>query len=370
MIKTIKIRIKDKHITFLKKMSQSVNFLFNYVNDLSFRIIQREYRFPNYNELEKYTSGSNNLINLHSQTIQCVVKEYVRKRIQFKKRILKWRKTFGSRRNLGWVPFNTKCVSLKSGQLYFNGHYLKIWDSYNLSQYQFKNGCFNEDSRGRWYCNIVVEIKNENPKGTGSIGIDLGLKEVATCSDGTFMSNERFYRSMEGKLAVAQRAKNMKQVKNIHAKIKNRRLDALQKFTTTLVKNNALIVVGDISSKKFTKTKMAKSVYDAGWGIIKTLLEYKCADADSIFLEVNEKNTTRTCHSCKSVTGPQGLDGLRIRVWTCHVCGDVHERDVNAAKNILAVGHGRLIGNSIFKSKMSTGEDFNHINYPTINGAC
>jgi putative transposase len=342
MIKTLKFRIKDKHAPILNEMARSVNFVFNYVNDLSSRIIKEKYRFPNYYELEKYTAKSGKFLNLHSQTVQCIVKEYVQRRIQFKKRILKWRKSGGSRKSLGWIPFNTKAVSLKHGQLYINGNYFKIWDSYGLSQYKFKNGSFNEDSRGRWYCNIVVEVKNEKPKGTGSIGIDLGFKDVATSSDGVILSNERFYRSMEGKLAVAQRANKKQRVKAIHAKIKNRRLDALHKFTTTLVQNNALIVVGDVSSTKLAKTKMAKSVYDAGWGIMKTLLEYKCAHADSIFMEVNERNTTRTCHSCKSLTGPQGLDGLRIRVWTCHVCGDTHERDINAAKNILAVGHDRL----------------------------
>lgn len=342
MIKTLKIRIKDKHVPVLKEMARSVNYVFNYVNELSARIIKEKQRFPNYYELEKYTAGSGKLLNLHSQTVQCIAKEYVQRRVQFKKRILKWRKSGGAKRSLGWIPFNTKAVSLKTGQLYFNGHYFKIWDSYGLSQYQFKNGSFNEDARGRWYCNLVVETKTQKPKGTGSIGIDLGLKEVATCSDGTIMSNERFYRSMEEKLAVAQRARNLTQVRNIHAKIKSRRLDALHKFTTTLVNNNALIVIGDVSSTKLAKTKMAKSVYDAGWGIMKSLLEYKCANASSLFLEVNERNTTRTCHSCKSLTGPQGLDGLRIRVWTCYVCGGTHERDVNAAKNILAVGHGRL----------------------------
>lgn len=342
MIKTLKVRIKDKHAPILNEMARSVNFVFNYVNDLSSRIIKEKRHFPNYYELEKYTAGSGKLLNLHSQTVQCIVKEYVQRRIQFKKRILKWRKTGGSRRSLGWIPFNTKAVSLKNGQLYFNGNHFKIWDSYGLKDYKFKNGSFNEDSRGRWYCNIVVEVKNKKPKGTGSIGIDLGFKDVATSSDGVILSNERFYHSMEGKLAVAQRANKKQRVKAIHAKIKNRRLDALHKFTTNLVKNNAFIVVGNASAKKLAKTNMAKSVYDASWGIFKKLLEYKCADADSYYDEVNETNTTRTCHSCKSLTGPQGLDGLRIRVWTCHVCGDTHERDINAAKNILAVGHDRL----------------------------
>ena len=100
--------------------------------------------------------------------------------------------------------------------------------------------------------------------------------------------------------------------------------------------------VGDVSSTKLVKTKMAKGVLDAGWSQLKTMLEYKCNYANVVFEVVNESYTTVTCSSCQSRTGPQGLSGLRIREWTCTKCGVKHDRDVNAAKNILAAGHCRL----------------------------
>jgi len=99
--------------------------------------------------------------------------------------------------------------------------------------------------------------------------------------------------------------------------------------------------VGDVSSKKLIKTRMAKSVHDAGWHMLKTILEYKCDYAGVVFEVVNEMYTTVTCSACKNRTGPSGLEGLRIREWSCE-CGVTHNRDVNAAKNILAVGHDRL----------------------------
>ena len=88
---------------------------------------------------------------------------------------------------------------------------------------------------------------------------------------------------------------------------------------------------------------MAKSVLDAGWGQLKTMLDYKCAHAGIVFKEVNEAYTTQTCSCCGALpdSRPKGIAGLGIREWTCE-CGVTHDRDINAAKNILAVGHGRL----------------------------
>jgi putative transposase len=83
---------------------------------------------------------------------------------------------------------------------------------------------------------------------------------------------------------------------------------------------------------------MAKSVLDAGWSAFRTTLQYKCADAGVWFEEVNEAYSTQTCSCCRNRTGPQGVAGLGIREWQCEVCGTAHDRDINAAKNILATG--------------------------------
>lgn len=89
---------------------------------------------------------------------------------------------------------------------------------------------------------------------------------------------------------------------------------------------------------------MAKSVLDAGWGMLKTLLEYKCDHAGSVFEVVDEAYSTQACSCCGSISqnSPKGRAGLRKREWSCTDCGATHDRDVNAAKNILVVGHDRL----------------------------
>jgi len=339
--KTLKVRVKDKHAHLLKQQAKAVNFVWNYINELSSRSIKERRVFLSEFDLHPYTKGAGKELGLHSQTLQCIAKEYVTRRRQFKKARLNWRKSGGIKRSLGWVPFNTSAAQFKSGQVYFNRQYFKIWDSYGLSRYKFKSGSFNEDSRGRWYFNVVVEVEAEQGTGKEAVGIDLGCKETATDSTG-YKIKGREYRKLEAKLGIAQRAKNKARVKAIHAKIKNRRADTLHKYSRKLVNENAAIFVGNVSSKGLVKTKMAKSVLDAGWSTLKTLLEYKSAHAGIVFEEVNEAYTTQTCSCCGSrQNSPKGRAGLGIREWTCE-CGVTHDRDINAAMNILAVGLDRL----------------------------
>ncbi len=111
-----------------------------------------------------------------------------------------------------------------------------------------------QDSRNRWYACITVKEYPKQPCGTGSVGIDLGLTESATTSNGDKLTIKQTQKWADT-LAIAQRANNKKRVKAIHAKIKNSRLDAIHKFTTQLVKDNALIVVGDVKSRSFTNKK-------------------------------------------------------------------------------------------------------------------
>ncbi|MDY7219096.1 transposase [Denitrificimonas sp. JX-1] len=342
--KTLKVRVRDRHTPLLNRMARSVNFVWNFVNELSQRSIKERGVFLSAYDMHPYIKGAGKELGLHSQTLQCIAGEYVTRRKQFKKVRLNWRKSGGVRRSLGWIPVNTGAAQWKNGQIYHNGHYFKVWDSYGLSQYKFRSGSFNEDARGRWYFNVVVDMEVEPSQGQDRVGIDLGLSDTATCSDGTKLESGRFYRGLEEKLAIAQRARNKTQVKTIHAKIANRRKDTLHKFSRKLVNRCGEIYAGNVSSLKLVKTTMAKSVLDAGWGQLKTMLGYKCAHAGIVFKEVDEAYTTQTCSSCGSLpeSRPKGIAGLGIREWTCSGCGVTHDRDINAARNILAAGHGRL----------------------------
>lgn len=347
-MKTLKLRIKDKHCKVLNQMASEVNFVWNYVNDLCFKHLKIKGKFLSAYDIAVYTKGTSKECNLHSQTIQAVTEELVIRRKQFKKAKLKWRVSNqkSSRRSLGWIPFKKSAIKYENGQIKYGKYWFSLWDSYGLSKYTIKTGSFVQDARGRWYvCLVVDAIKIEQADATTAIGIDLGLNDVAICSDGYRVENPKYYREYERKLGIAQRAKNKKRVRALHAKIANCRKDYLHKASTTLVRKHALIVIGDLSAEKLIKTKTAKSVLDAGFSAFKTMLKYKCQQAGVLFEEVNEAYTTQTCSCCGSRrSSPKGMTGLGIREWQCMECGTLHDRDVNSALNILALGHERLAG--------------------------
>lgn len=346
-MKTLKLRVKDKHAKVLTELATQVNFVWNYVNDLSFKYLQRHQKFLSSYDIAPYTKGASKECDLHSQTIQAITEEYVIRRKQFKKARLRWRVSNpkSSRRSLGWIPFKKACVKYDDGWISYRKHIFNLWDSYGLSKYQVRTGCFVQDSRNRWYVCLVIDSKKQPTQGTKAIGIDLGLKDLATCSDGTRIGNPEYYKKHQQKLANAQRANKKKQVRNIHAKIANSRRDYLHKMSTELVRNNAMIVVGNLSASKLIKTKTVKSVLDSGFSTFRTMLRYKCENAGVWFKEVNEIYTTQTCSCCGDMSSsPKGRASLRIREWTCSACNTTHDRDVNAAKNILRIGRDTLVG--------------------------
>ena len=360
-MKTLKLRIRDKHADQLNRLSGSVNFVWNYVNDLSYRHLQKTGKFFSAYDLNDYTKGSGELLGLHSQTIQAINETHTKSRRQSKKAKLSWRTNNpkSKRKNLGWLPFKQSAIkhidthqtgkkglkstlqlSLAKGQKLI----IDLWDSYNLSLYQINTCELVQDSRNRWYACITVKDYPKQSCGTGSIGIDLGLKDSATASNGDKLQIKQTLKYAKA-LATAQRAKNKQRVKAIHAKIKHTRQDLIHKFTTQLVKDNALIVVGDVRTTQFNskKGKLAKSVYDAGWFEMRRQLTYKCENAGCRFEIVSERYTTQTCSCCGDMSSSlSGRAGLRIREWTCVKCGTWHDRDINASKNILAVGLDRL----------------------------
>lgn len=219
------------------------------------------------------------------------------------------------RKSLGWPPFKQSAIkhlstcqtskkALKSKlQLSLakgNKLTITVFDQYHLSHYHINTGEVVQDSKGHWYACMTIK---DYPKlyrckpscGTQSVGLDLGCKTAVTCSDGSTLIT-KFTQQYATQLAKAQKANKKKQVKAIHAKIKNSRLNTIHQFTSKLIKNNALIVIGKLNSNSFTakQTKLANG-YDASWFGLKRQLNYKCKYAGCLLVEVNEKYTTQTC---------------------------------------------------------------------------
>jgi putative transposase len=350
-VRVLRVRVKDKHAAWLCAMAREVNFVWNYCNDLQQRVFAQERKFLSGFDLQKFLNGaSREGLGVGSAVFQQVAEEFATRRRQNRKLRLAWRKSGGARRSLGWVPFKARSVKYAGGQVFFQGRWVSLWDSWGLDDFgTLRAGNFSEDARGRWFLNVSVDVPEivgptrPNALPQLEVGVDLGLKALAAISDGSVIDAPRLYRDLEPALAVAQRARKKGRTRAIHAKISNRRKDFLHKCSTGLVKRASAIFVGNVSASQLAKTRNAKSVLDAGWSSLRTMLRYKCDRAGVWFEEVDEAYSTQTCSRCKSRTGPKGQQGLGIREWTCSSCGVTHGRDVNAARNILAVGHDRLV---------------------------
>jgi len=157
---------------------------------------------------------------------------------------------------------------------------------------------------------------------------------------------------------------NFSQDASIHARIANAKRDFHHKRSTRIVREFDYIAVGNVNAAGLAKTSMAKSVLDAGWSSFRNMLRYKAIGRGAWHEEVNEAFTTQVCSGCGTLpdSRPKGIADLGIRNWTCLDCGCVHDRDVNAAKNILnslnfRVGHDTL---AVGIPSLQGGEDVKH----------
>ncbi|WP_236994750.1 hypothetical protein [Granulosicoccus antarcticus] len=133
-IKVLKVRVKDRHAPLLRSMATEVNQVWNYCNDLSDRMIRERGRWMSGFDFSAYTVGaSKQFEHIGSSTIQETAEHYASKRYSAKRRKLRWRKSFGDKRSLGWVPFKARAAHWKHGQVFFAGSHFKVWDSFGLA---------------------------------------------------------------------------------------------------------------------------------------------------------------------------------------------------------------------------------------------
>ncbi|MGM9986364.1 MAG: IS200/IS605 family element RNA-guided endonuclease TnpB [Bacillaceae bacterium] len=188
------------------------------------------------------------------------------------------------------------------------------------------------------------------PKVNSSVGIDLGLKEFAILSNETVYDNPKFFRKLEKKLAQEQRKLSRKKhgstnyekqrikVAKVHEKITNAKDDYLQKISTEIVKNHDIICIEDLNVSNMLKNhKLAKGISEVSWSKFRNMLTYKCEWYGKELVVIGKCfPSSQLCYEC----GYQykGTKDLKVREWTCSNCGDSHDRDLNASKNILKEG--------------------------------
>lgn len=220
------------------------------------------------------------------------------------------------------------------------------------------------DAVGRYFATFLcTDVPSKDAIAADrEVGIDLGVETLATLSDGTKIGNPRHLKKYEHRLAREQRRlsrrkgarrgekqsmrylKQRKRVARVHAKIADARTDALHKVTTMLADENQVLCMEDLNAKGMMKNHhLAKAVTDASFGEFARLLEYKCAERGRTLVKVGRfYPSSKTCSACG-----HRLDvlPLSVRSWDCPVCGAHHDRDVNAAANILTEGE-RVLSNT------------------------
>lgn len=205
------------------------------------------------------------------------------------------------------------------------------------------------DSAGRWFVSMLCEDTiTPAPATNAAVGLDAGITSLVTLSTGEKVANPRHERRDRARLAKAQRelsrkakgsnnrAKARVKVARVHARIADRRRDFLHKLTSRLVRENQTVVIEDLTVRNLLKNgKLARAISDAAWTDLRMMLEYKCAWYGRELVVIDRWfPSSKLCGACGTVAVKMPLN---VREWACD-CGAVHDRDVNAAKNILAAG--------------------------------
>jgi putative transposase len=215
------------------------------------------------------------------------------------------------------------------------------------------------DPCGRWYVAFAVEVPDPDPlPATGRpVEVDLGVKDFAVTSDGQRIANPRHLERRALNLAryqrrlarcqpgSANRAKAKAKVARAHRKVRAARADFLHKASTGLIRDHDVIVLEDLAVRNMVRNRsLAKAISDCGWGTFRRMIGYKAARAGRRLIVIDRwYPSSKTCSACGHVLADLGL---MVRMWQCPSCGTRHDRDINAAKNILAAGRAVAGDNS------------------------
>lgn len=352
VILTFRYRIRDGASSTrlaLRAQARAVNFIWNYLCQIDRESASRwkagvNVRRPSAFDLINLCRGITKDIGIHSDTVDAVCKKFVDSRQACFPKTPRFR---SFKRNLDWIPFSNfaRPAKLDGNKLTVLKRAYHLWLSRPIPEGgKPKSWNFSTDARGRWYVNIQVDVEAAEKRDVVSeVGIDLGLKTLATLSNGDKIEMPAFYRRSEAHLALYQSRGQKARARALAAKVANQRKDFLHKVSTNLVKAHDRIVVGDVSPSKLKRTNMAKSVSDAGWSMLRSMLQYKSIATGATCVIVSERYTSQACSCCGSISSssPKGMGALGIRHWVCSDCGASHDRDVNAAVNILKAGAER-----------------------------
>ena len=290
---------------------------------------------------------------------------------------------FKSRNGRQSAHYSRAAFRIKDGELWLakSAAPLKItwsWPKVDLASLNPSMVIVVRESDGRWYVTFTVDADDPEPlPDTGrAVGVDLGVKDFAALSDGAKIPNPRHLERKTRNLARYQRrlarcqkgsenrAKARAKVARAHRKVRDARRDFLHKTSARLVRANDVIVIEDLAVKNMVRNhSLARVISDCGWGEFRGMLAYKCERYGRTLVTVDRwYPSSKTCSACGHLLGKLSLS---TRHWSCPSCGTRHDRDINAAKNILAAGQAVTRGSP----GDACGADVSHSGSPRVRPA-
>ena len=357
IFKTYKYRMcpnKEQEQT-LAKYFGSVRFVYNHF------LAERKQQYAENGKSDNFYAQSLTLTKLKKQEEYLWLNEIGAQTLQAALRNLEAAYTNFFRGNAGFPRFKAKknggsfhipqYCSVKNGRIYipkFKGG-IKIVE-HRPFKGDVRNMTISVTPSGKYYVSILTQVSYEPLQKTNAkVGIDLGLKDLVITSDGKKYSSNKFIKQYSKKLAKAQKHLSRKQkgsnswnrqrikVARIYEKIHNCRFDKLHKISTDLIRNYDVICCEDLNVKGMQRNhRLARAISDASWGTFLSMLTYKAVMNDKQVVKIGRYYpSSKTCHHCGWVK--EDLT-MKDREWTCPICGEHHDRDLNAAMNILSEG--------------------------------
>jgi putative transposase len=229
--RTLRLKVRAESYRWLESAAVEVNQVWNWCSEISAKAA-RPYvgkgKWLSGFDLCKLSAGSTQCFeHIGADTIQRVNVEYALRRRQFRKMKLRFRVSRGARRSLGWIPFKAASLKRKGKAVRFCGKTFRLFEAERLEGAKWQQGCFAQDAVGDWWLCLPVEYAAERSVApVEAVGIDLGLKTIATTSDGERLESGRWTQRYAAQLATAQRRGHKRQVKRIHRRIGRCRADA------------------------------------------------------------------------------------------------------------------------------------------------